>query len=366
MDPITHSLTGACLSRAGLNRKAAYATLTMVVAAEFPDIDTLWAWTGPVNGFQHHRGITHTFVGLPFEAGLIVGAVWLLHRWRVSRARGDAAVTQAPVRWGWLYGFAMVALLSHLLLDYTNNYGIRPFFPFSGRWYAGSFVFIVDPVMILLLVGGLVMPVLFGLVGSEVGVRREVFRGRGWAVAALLGVVSWWGLRGVSHARAAEIARSQSMAVVTGDAAPQYAQPLAVEANPDPLNPFAWHTVSDFGGFYQMADGNVLTGVLTPEQDIHLKPVRTPAVLAAMESQVGRAYMGWSPMPFVTESAANDPARGLGVAKAEDAVVTFRDPRFMLDIPFWRSRPAPPLTATAEVDAQGRVVRQTMDGAAQR
>ena len=39
MDPITHFMTGACLSRAGFNRKTAYATLAMTLATEAPDID---------------------------------------------------------------------------------------------------------------------------------------------------------------------------------------------------------------------------------------------------------------------------------------------------------------------------------------
>src|SRR5277367_1373375 len=80
MDPVTHMLTGACLSRAGLNRRAAYATLTLVVAAELPDIDMLWEFHGPITSFIHHRGFTHTFLGLPFEATVLVGFVWLLHR----------------------------------------------------------------------------------------------------------------------------------------------------------------------------------------------------------------------------------------------------------------------------------------------
>src|SRR5580692_8926846 len=88
MEPITHFLTGACLARAGFNRKAAYATLAMTLAAEAPDLDTLWAAGGPVAAFQHHRGITHTFLGLPFEGLIVVGAVWLIHRWRVRRAAG--------------------------------------------------------------------------------------------------------------------------------------------------------------------------------------------------------------------------------------------------------------------------------------
>ena len=48
MEPITHLMTGACLARAGFNRKAAYATLAMTLAAEAPDLDVLWAADGPV------------------------------------------------------------------------------------------------------------------------------------------------------------------------------------------------------------------------------------------------------------------------------------------------------------------------------
>src|SRR5579875_3421811 len=90
MEPVTHVLTGACLSRAGLNRRAAYATLTMAIAAEFPDVDTLWSLQGPVAGFQHHRGITHTFLGLPVEAAIVVGLVYLFHSIRVSRAKSPS------------------------------------------------------------------------------------------------------------------------------------------------------------------------------------------------------------------------------------------------------------------------------------
>ena len=263
MEPVTHLLTGACLSRTGLNRRAAYATLTMVVAAEFPDVDTLWSVRGPIEGFQHHRGITHTFLGLPFEAALIVGGVYVWHRWRVRRERGQARLharplTAAPVCWGVLYGLALVSLLSHLLLDYTNNYGLRPFFPFDGHWYAASIVFIFDPLMFALLVGSLIMPWLFGLVNAEVGAKKQPFVGRGWAIAALLGVVAWWGLRMVEHQRAVQMAMGQSVvapASATGsmqtdaDAAyvPSYLPTRRALASPDLLSPFRWSAVMDFG-----------------------------------------------------------------------------------------------------------------------
>src|SRR2546426_6441641 len=39
-----------------------------------------------------------------------------------------------PPRWKLLYCFAVLASLSHVLLDFTNNYGVRPLWPFSERW----------------------------------------------------------------------------------------------------------------------------------------------------------------------------------------------------------------------------------------
>src|SRR5665213_2564153 len=205
MEPVTHILTGACLSRAGLNRRAAYATLTMAIAAEFPDIDTLWSLRGPV------------------EAGIVVGAVYILHRIFAKRTVGTDApnpksAPPAPLRWGLLYGFALIALLSHLLLDYSNNYGLRPFFPFNPQWYAGSFVFIFDPLIFLLLAMAFLMPPLFALINSEVGARRQRFRGRGWAITSLVCIGLVWGLRATEHARGVLLASAQSVALPQPDA----------------------------------------------------------------------------------------------------------------------------------------------------
>jgi len=389
MEPVTHLLTGACLSRTGLNRRAAYATLTMAVAAEFPDIDTLWSLRGPVADFQHHRGITHTFVALPVEACVIVGTVYVLHRifsGRVAQtgSSNPKSAPPAPVRWGLLYCFALLALLSHLLLDYTNNYGVRPFFPFNPRWYAGSFVFIFDPLIFLLLAMAFLMPPLFALINSEVGARRQRFRGRGWAIASLVCIVLVWGLRATEHARAVVLASAQSVAMPqpdTGGPAPdatvpdsapsrRFSQPEQVLANPDPFSPFRWHVVSDFGGFYQLADVNLLNNSLTPAQDIHVKPERTPALIAAESSWLGHVYLDWSPMPIITVSVPGDPTRPPTEAEDEPSaptstIVTFRDPRFMIDIPLMRSGSDPPLTGVVELGPQLQVLRQTMNGSVQ-
>ena len=94
MEPITHFLTGACIGRAGLNRKTAYATLAAVLAAEAADMDVLWWLAGPVEELKHHRGITHTFIAAPVVAAVVVGVVWLLDRW-VSGEGAQAGARQA-------------------------------------------------------------------------------------------------------------------------------------------------------------------------------------------------------------------------------------------------------------------------------
>src|ERR1035437_2050955 len=96
MEPVTHFLTGACIGRAGLNRKTAYATLAEVLAAEAADIDILWSLRGPVEELKHHRGITHTFLFAPVVAWAAVGLVWLIDRWRRGRrARRISALNQS-------------------------------------------------------------------------------------------------------------------------------------------------------------------------------------------------------------------------------------------------------------------------------
>jgi inner membrane protein len=398
MEPVTHVLTGACLARAGLNRRAAYATFAMAVAAELPDSDSLWAFRGPVEAFQHHRGITHTFLGVPFEAAFVVLLVYAVHRWRTGRYAkrvktapvGDhipveRPLTAAPVRWGLLYGFCVVALLSHLLLDYTNNYGLRPFYPFNPHWYAASIVFIFDPLIFALLLMGLIVPPVFRMVSAEVGTRRQPFTGTGWPRAALLLIVVLWGVRWIEHDRALQLAMAQSLEAppppestaqnATPDAgSQQQKQPLPTYlsarralASPDPLSIFRWYTVTDFGPVYQMERVDTREQTIEATEGTYNKPDRSAAIIAAEGSRLGRAYLDWSPMPILSADTsraaveqamadANEPALTSGT------VVTFRDPRFMGVLPWQSSGGSSPLGAVVVLDQQNRVVLESMSG----
>jgi inner membrane protein len=341
MEPVTHILTGAVLARTGFNRRAAYATLGMAIAAEFPDIDTLWSLGGPIPGLLHHRGITHTFVGIPFEAALLTGAIYLFHRVRKRE-------TKAPVNWLFLYGAILVALLSHLFLDWTNNYGLRPFFPFDPHWYAGSFVFIFEPILFVLLLIGLIAPALFGLINSEIGAPKERFRGQGWAIAALVGIGVLWSVRFLEHDRALQIAS-------TTDAAPQATR---FSASPYPINPFKWHVVADTPAFDQLytIDTHAQTATTEPEDTLY-KSAPTLATLEAKRSSLGEAYLDWSQYPLVEQTP--DTPDGL-------TPVVFRDARFLYNTFLMDGRRKTPLSGTVFVninaDREHRVDHMELDG----
>jgi inner membrane protein len=298
MEPITHFLTGACIGRAGLNRKTAYATLTAVLAAEAADVDVFWSFAGPVEELKHHRGITHTFIGAPVVAAAVVGAVWLLDRSVKKRRQRKLAASGSkdpggtvfkapqPVHWGWLYATALIAALSHLLLDWTNNYGLRPFFPFNPRWYAGSFMFIAEPVLWALFFLAFAVPGLFGLIAGEIGAKRKQFRGQGWAVFALAGMALLFGWRWSEHGRAGSLLEHTQVADVP-------VTRVAIE--PYPVNPFRWHAILETASYYQTAEIDTRAGTIDsdPQQDAIFKPPATAAVEAAKQTPLGKVYLDW-------------------------------------------------------------------------
>jgi inner membrane protein len=353
MDPVTHLMTGAVLSRAGFNRKAAYATLAMTLAAEAPDLDVLWGFKGPVAAFEHHRGWTHAFVGLPIEAAIVTGVVWMGHRWIEGRRDRNKHTEAAPIHWPRLYLFSLIALASHILLDWTNNYGVRPFFPFNPRWYAGSFVFIIEPVMLLLLLAGLIAPALFGLVSSEVGARRPLYRGRGWAITALVGIAMLWGWRAFERSKAVDLARNADL-----DGGPV----VRVTADPYPINPFRWQTITETPLLYQVSTVNTRSGEVnfSPQAGVFRKPATTLAALVAKRSWLGHVYLDWAQYPIVNETGT-DPD-GL-------TIVTFRDLRFIYPTPLTGRDSTPssaPLSGAVIVNDDRRVDHMEMDGHIQR
>ncbi len=371
MDPLTHLMTGACLARAGFYRKTAYATAAMTLAAEAPDLDMTWYMGGPVVGFAHHRGLTHTFLAAPFMALAITGVLFLFARLRdrlplrISRcnvaqpAAGGVLLPRRsarPVRWGWVFLLAFLADLSHLLLDFTNSYGIRLCYPFNDRWYAWSIMSVVSPAMLLVLAVGLAVPLLLWLVGAEMRRgRRSEFSGRGWAIAALTTIVAMWGLRAVERGAAIHLMREN------GSATTETFERMAAE--PDKWNPFTWRVLASTASGYQTAIVHTLSGMVDPGEKTG-KPYATAAVIAAQHSTLGQVYGKWSKWPLAVDLGATPPPGSLQSIPADATTVRFSDLRYA---PIVASLGAsPPVAGYVVVAADGSVLSQWMGRREQR
>jgi inner membrane protein len=86
----------------------------------------------------HHRGHTHTVVVAILGAVLLWAVATLIPRWR-----GREQPRRQDARW--LLALLLAGTLSHLALDWTNSYGVHPFWPVDDRWRYGDAVFIVEP-----------------------------------------------------------------------------------------------------------------------------------------------------------------------------------------------------------------------------
>ena len=150
MDNVTHSLAGLLLAEAAVRLRSrrtgagasgmGIVTTASLLAANLPDADLFYTGAGGdrLAYMLHHRGYTHTVIGVVIGAILIWGLTIPVLRWRSRQwmVRREA---------GWLLALLAVSTVSHLVLDWTNSYGVHPFWPLHDRWYYGDSVFIVEP-----------------------------------------------------------------------------------------------------------------------------------------------------------------------------------------------------------------------------
>lgn len=154
MDNLTHGLLGLAVgalrrprpsSDPTVERHTARATVVAcILAAELPDLDTLWpAESEVLHALQAHRGWSHALVASPLVALIAAG---------IARAVFRRAELR-PV-----YGFALLSVLvAHLLADAWTGWGTRLFLPFSDARATLDWTMVVDPLVTLPLLTGAVV-----------------------------------------------------------------------------------------------------------------------------------------------------------------------------------------------------------------
>lgn len=136
------------MAKSGLERATPLATATLVISSNLPDIDVVVQLSGgTVSYLEHHRGFTHSFLGLAVLSFALTALMVFLDR--KFRLRRDPF--RRPIRPVRIMALAWLGGLGHLFMDFTNVYGVRPFLPFSERWFYGDLAFIVDPWIWLIL-----------------------------------------------------------------------------------------------------------------------------------------------------------------------------------------------------------------------
>jgi len=248
------------MSRAGFNRLTAHATPLLLLAANIPDIDIVTLTGGPGNYFHYHRGITHSLVMMPVMAALAVMLVWPFFR-RSMRLLPAFVV-------------ALIGVMSHLLLDWTNHYGIRLLLPWSGEWLKLNTTGVVDGWIWLAFAFALAGPAISRLVSSEIGAHRS--SGRGAAIFALLFVLFYDGGRYVLCQRAKLV---QEARLFDG------ASPRRLTVVPSRLNPFQWIGIVDTGPAFYVSAINLLQDFDPSAARVLYKPDQVPNIDAIARTQ---------------------------------------------------------------------------------
>ncbi len=144
MDNITHSLVGVMVAQ---NLWKSYSNQSLqtkkvlhvsaLLASSFPDLDMLYASITPHLGYLlHHRGHTHTLLGLLPQIAFVFFSIQLFFRFVLNKSLEHQKL---------IFTNIAICFLLHIVLDYFNSYGVHPFWPIRNHWHYGDSVFIVEP-----------------------------------------------------------------------------------------------------------------------------------------------------------------------------------------------------------------------------
>lgn len=268
MDNVCHTLVGAACARAGITRPTRFAAATSMIAANLPDLDVLVFFTG-VPSVAFRRGWTHgTLAQVVLPAAL--AAVMVLAGRRSAAKDGESE----PPAFVPLAILSYVGVLSHVFLDYLNSYGVRLLMPFSGRWFYGDALFIIDPWLWLLLGAAL-------MVRPDDGVRTA---------RAFLAVAMAYILCMMASARAAET-------VVLNAWRQEHGTPRSLMVGPAPFDPFAKTVIIDAGTHYRTGTFTWLPRRLTFSDRAVMKNDENPATVEARGDPRIAGILVWTRFP---------------------------------------------------------------------
>lgn len=150
MENITHTLFGVAMGQTGLKKITKLGMATLMISANLPDFDLLYSYYSETSYLIHHRGISHSFLGLIPE---VLGLSTIMYF--IAKKLDSKNPIKENISFKSLLLLSSLGVLSHFGLDYLNDYGLRPFLPISDNKYMSSLIFIID-IWFWLILGGYV------------------------------------------------------------------------------------------------------------------------------------------------------------------------------------------------------------------
>ena len=277
MDIATHALASFALARGFFPRRRWPTVLGTIFAGTLADIDYLSLLFGPAAYFVSRRTFTHSLLGT-----MVIVVIALLFARYIAKDQPEPVALILPP-------LAFAAFL-HVALDLLQSEGAALLWPFRYQRYAGDSLPSIDLWILALLLAGILVPELFRLVTSEIGVKDKKPRGRNGAVVALALVAAYIGMRLLLHSGSVALLDPHSY---KGESARR------VGAFPDALSIFTWHGVVETQSFLcQVAVPAGPGRNFDPESaDCLHKPEVSPELTAAQQTDVAREYVQVVPFP---------------------------------------------------------------------
>ena len=272
MDNVTHTLVGVMLGRASGAPK--HAVGMAMIAANLPDIDVVAGLGGALPYLEYHRSYTHALAFAPLMAAVPPLIILAIFRQRISLA---------------MYALSLIAVLSHLLLDWTNVYGIRMLLPFSSRWLRLDITDVVDPWILVLLLFALAAPAFARMVNMEISSRSGPGPKRGWAWFALVMLIAYEGGRYSGHERALGVMGSR---LFNG------AVPHRLTATPVRFNPLEWRGIVEGDGFVSIVPVNLAETFDPAAGSIDYPAMPGPEIDAARKTRPFEVFEKFNQLPF--------------------------------------------------------------------
>jgi inner membrane protein len=270
--------------------------LGVVLAGTLADLDLSSALLGPRAFLLARQTFTHSILGTVVVIGVAVVAARLLRaKRRPSRkavATADEGIAALPVA-------ATLAAVVHVLMDLCTSAGVGLLWPWREARFAWDWLPNMDPWILALLLAGILLPELFGLVGSEIGAKDTAPRGRNGAIAALVLALIYVGARATLHGNAAAQLDAHSY---RGES------PRRLAAFADPVSLVTWRGVVETAT--QICTVNVPASEsarFDPESGLCVhKPEDSPALAAAEQTEATKKFLQTARFPKASVGATED------------------------------------------------------------